>query len=151
MEIEDYPNYLIYEDGRVWSKIGKGRFLKPIIRNKKRGYTVVRLSNKNVGKILSLHRLVAIHYIPNPENKPFVDHINHIVDDNRVENLRWATVSENTLNTDKVSSNSGFTYICESKYSYRIKISILGFNKRYSKSKYTLQEVVFIRDKILNN
>jgi hypothetical protein len=150
MEIEDYPNYLIYEDGRVWSKIGKGRFLKPIIRNKKRGYTMVRLSNKNVGKILSLHRLVAIHYIPNPENKPFVDHINHIVDDNRVENLRWATISENTLNTDKVKPKTGFTYIYEREYSWIIRIFKLGYVKRYSKSKYTIEEVVLIRDMILN-
>jgi len=149
MEIEDYPNYLIYEDGRVWSKIGKGRFLKQIIN--KDGYKKVQLWNKSSGKNLSVHRLVAQAYIPNPENKPFVDHINHIVDDNRVENLRWATVSENTLNTDKVKPKTGFTYIYEREYSWIIRIFKLDFHKRYSKSKYTIEEVVLIRDMILND
>lgn len=52
------------------------------------------------GRILriKLHRLVAITFIPNPENKPEVDHINTNLDDNRVENLRWVTSSENKLN-----------------------------------------------------
>ena len=45
-----------------------------------------------------IHRLIGLHYIPNPENKRCIDHKNRIKTDNIVENLRWATDSENSQN-----------------------------------------------------
>ena len=61
----------------------------------KNGYEVVALFNKS-RKMFKVHRLVAMAFIPNPENKPCVNHINGCPFDNRVENLEWATISENT-------------------------------------------------------
>ena len=52
-----------------------------------------------------LHRIVATLFIPNPDNKPEIDHINAIKTDNRVENLRWVTHSENMLNTITLNRN----------------------------------------------
>ena len=67
-------------------------------------------------KTFKIHRLVALHYISNPQNKLQVDHINRIKTDNRVENLRWATNSENNLNKGLIKTNtSGFTNITKQK------------------------------------
>ena len=103
MEVIDYPNYLIYDDGRVYNK-NRNRFLKPRINT--HGYCHVVLFENSKQKNHSIHRLVAIHYIPNPENKREVDHINRIRTDNRIENLRWATSSENNQNKGISKNNT---------------------------------------------
>ncbi|KAI5531740.1 His-Me finger endonucleases family [Trichomonas vaginalis G3] len=61
------------------------------------GYARMRIGGKHYFK----HVVIATHFIPNPNNLPFVDHINHIRNDNRLENLRWVTCSENSKNIGK--------------------------------------------------
>ena len=51
------------------------------------------------GKLYSVHRLVAETFIPNPDNKPCIDHNNRIKDDNDYNNLSWVTYTENNYNT----------------------------------------------------
>lgn len=95
--IENYPDYMISSQGRVKSyKKDVEKILKPRIHSN--GYLRVNLCVDNISKDFYIHRLVANAFIPNTDNKPQIDHINTIKDDNRVENLRWVTRSENMNN-----------------------------------------------------
>ena len=74
-------------------RINKDKFIAEN-RNNKNGYIYCKLNGKNYRK----HRIIALQFIPNPENKPEVDHIDGDRKNNRIENLRWATRSENNSN-----------------------------------------------------
>lgn len=79
--------------GHYWQE---ERILKP--HDKGYSYLNVKLYKDRKTKEFQVHRLVAIAFIPNPENKPQIDHINAIKTDNRVQNLRWVSAKENMNN-----------------------------------------------------
>ena len=72
------------------------KILKP--RKNHYGYLRFNLYKDGKRKTISVHRLVAIAFIPNPENKPQIDHINADKTNNTVNNLRWVTCKENINN-----------------------------------------------------
>lgn len=108
-DIEGYEGlYQVSNEGRVkaldrfvdnyWGtkQFVRERILKAT--NDKNGYLTVSLCKDGKEKKSKVHRLVAEAFIPNTENKPCIDHINTIKDDNRVDNIRWCTPKENSNN-----------------------------------------------------
>lgn len=99
-----FPDYMVTEDGRVWSKFKK-RWRKSH-PNSRSGYIQVTMKGSN--SPVYVHRLVAETFIgPNPGGL-HIDHINRDRSDNRACNLRWTTVSQNAANCRGRSPRSGF-------------------------------------------
>ena len=144
--IKKYPNYMVsnyarvksiatvieYKDGRRRQRREK---LKP--QTNKDGYFVVRLfaQGNQKGVLVKVHRLVAEAFIPNPENKPYIDHINTVRGDNRIENLRWVTSSENSRNPITLERNRQISSERMKDPMERIKVSN-GVKKRYEDPEY---------------
>lgn len=107
--IDGYSNYEVSNLGNVKSlsyhETGISKNLKGYVD--KHGYVVLNLCKNSKCKLVKVHRLVAITFIPNPENKAEVNHINGIKSDNRVENLEWNTRFEN----QKHAFNNGLNKI----------------------------------------
>ena len=127
-----YENfYEIYEDGRVYSKYSN-RFLKHNLN--RNGYYRVDLCKNGKANHFLIHRLVAIHFIPNPYNKPEVDHIDRNRLNNFIKNLQWATHQENNCNrTVRSDKKNGAKYVgvdwIESRNKWLAEVKINGKTK----------------------
>ena len=124
-KIDDYDNYEVSNFGNV-RNTNTNRILKQCKNN--RGYLYVSLSKNGIGKKFSIHNLIALHFIPNPENLREIDHINQDKANNSISNLRWISPSNNCRNRPKKqNSSSKYMGVCfdkrAGKYVARIQIN----------------------------
>jgi hypothetical protein len=114
-EIIGFENYQISNFGNVIGKevktsFGCGYKIYPNRNVKqwkcKKGYCYVTLLNLKLKKNLSIHRLVALHFIENTENKPQVNHKDGNKQNNHISNLEWATAKENLLHAMENNLNN---------------------------------------------
>lgn len=94
------------------------------------GYKYVILCKESKNKCFLIHRLIGIAFIPNPENKPQINHINGIKTDNSISNLEWCTQQENSIHAFK----TGLMH-------HNPKVG-----ERHGRSKLTEKEVLEIRN-----
>ena len=122
--IEGYEGYSISKDGEIWSE-RSNKLLSPF--PDKKGYLLCNLYRNGIRKQHKIHRLVALTFIPNPENKPQVNHIDGNKANNHIDNLEWASPKENI----KHAWDSGLAN------------SISGVHR--TDSKLTEEDVLYIR------
>lgn len=104
--IEEFPNYMISTESRVMNKTT----LKLISThyNKRFKHRAIRLWNNGKTRILKLYRLKAIAFIPNPENKPQVNHIDGNRMNEDLSNMEWMSASENMKHSYDTGLCKGF-------------------------------------------
>lgn len=143
------PNFDRYEISNL-GNIRRGyRLLKPGLDSY--GYRQVNLYKDGSRFTRKIYRLVLETFCPNINNKPQIDHINRIRSDDRLENLRWVTSSENVRNSKNfIQEMLGISWNKKNcKYVIRLKLN--GKNDCYIGSCESLEESKILRDKALNN
>ncbi len=154
-EIKGFENYLIYEDGNIYSKYYK-KFLT-LKKDDKSGYLRITLYENKKKQRFYLHRLLAEHFIPNDdETKQLVDHVDRDRENNDLSNLRWVNYAESNCNRGLFKNNKlREKYIWESvqqsgkkgHYNYYYKFKITNIHQKYYNALYySLEDVIKIRD-----
>ena len=158
--IEEYPGYIISNYGKVYSLKGfNGREMIPCGKNSSNGYLRVNLSNNGIVKTVRIHTLVGNAFIGSRTGELTFDHIDRNILNNRADNLRLATKTEQQVN-QKVNIRNKLGEKCIGSKTdrrngnefYRIGIRRnykIIFEKLLNKKDFSLEDAVKIRDEFL--
>lgn len=120
-QIKNYEHYTLKFDGTITNK--QGRVLKPYFAMD--GYLRICLRKDGIQRHFSIHRLIAEHFIANPDNLEQIDHIDNNKLNNSIQNLRWITRSDNNHNSH---TRKGYYYDKQNK-KWRAQIKIENIRK----------------------
>ena len=155
MEINGCPDYLIYENGDIISKertIMRSNGHKQTFKSRKMsqsknrdGYLQLGLTVDKKRKFFNIHRLIAMAFIPNPENYPCVNHKDCNRLNNKIDNLEWCT---NMYNSQSINTSKNFGCVYKSRDKFRAEYITNGI--RCGKQFETIGEAKFwlIQEKI---
>ena len=156
MEIACAPDYLIYENCNVYSKertVPQSNDRVRLWKSQKisqwkdrTGYLQVTLHVDKQKKNFSIHRLIAMAFIPNPENLPCVNHIDCDRLNNKIDNLEWCT---NMYNNQSINTSKTFGNIQETPFN-KFRAKYVSYGILYGKSFDTIGEAKYwlIQEKI---
>ena len=130
------PRYSVSSLGKV-KNTKTGRILKFALS---RGYPMVTVIKDKKRRQCPIHRLVALHFLPNPEQKPQVDHINGDRKDNTLKNLRWVTHAEQMLNRKGFCATSSYKGVSWHVPSKKWVVHIARDGKAYHCGLYKCEE-----------
>lgn len=132
--IKGFPDYSITNTGRVFSTKGKEKRELKTARSPE-GYLKVGLSLNGKGTTISVHKLVATHFIPNRKNYDIINHKNGNKSDNNVKNLEWTTRSGNAQHYEKnIAPKYRQNKKMNEESDLKAKIAIIGFAAKQLKN-----------------
>jgi|LauGreDrversion4_2_1035121.scaffolds.fasta_scaffold52823_4 hypothetical protein len=142
--ITDFPKYEVSDIGNV--RVKESKYIMKPFKNEP-GYLRIGITNDfNKRKKFYIHRLVAIEFLPNPENKLTINHKNNIRNDNRLCNLEWCTMVEQSIHKHK--TNNKFEKRINIKAIWRLDVNTLEKLEKYQS---TTEAVKWIKQNNLTN
>ncbi len=150
-QVDGFNGYYITEDGKLFSdKSGKLIEKKPFKGSSK--YWVVDLYKDGKSHKVLLHRLVASHFVQNPDNKPIVDHKDGNINNVKASNLQWVTQKEN-IHKSYAQTGIGAVRNCRECSLYKDGDKIGEFKSvieavRYAAKQYNISEPMLYKHRI---
>lgn len=152
LRIGNYFGYKIQSDGTIYGK--RGSIMKSRLNDK--GYPCVNLEINRKNYCKRIHRIVAETFIPNPENKPFVNHKDRNRANSNISNLEWCTASENVKHSVSNGGRINYTRNNYGESNGNSKLSwkqVLAIRELYSSRKFSqnnLAEIFNLTQGVIN-